>query len=107
MDVQSKRLYQEKAQIMKALAHPLRLEIVDVLRKGERCVSDIVEQTGSEQSNISRHLSLLTDAGILSSRKVGLKVYYGLKTPCVLDFFSCLEKVIIEGVKEKGELLKE
>lgn len=107
MDTQKKRLYQFKAQIMKALAHPLRLEIVDILRSGERCVSDIVRETNSEQSNISRHLALLTAAGILISRKVGLKVYYRLKTPCVLDFFYCLERVLIEDMKEKKELLEE
>jgi len=92
---------------MKALAHPLRLEIVGILKSGEKSVSELVAETGSEQSNISRHLSVLTNAGILCGRKAGLKVYYSLKTPCVLDFFSCLERVLLAEIMEKEELLKE
>jgi ArsR family transcriptional regulator len=77
----AKKLYEVRARVMKARAQPVRLEIADVLAEGELCVEDIAGRTGAERSNVSRHLSVLSTAGILESRKEGLKVYYSLKVP--------------------------
>ena len=66
---------------MKALAQPVRMEIADVLADGEMCVEDIAGKVGAERSNVSRHLSVLATAGIIESRKQGLKVFYNLKVP--------------------------
>ncbi len=65
-----------QADIFKTLAHPMRLNILELLREGERCVCEIVPALGTEQPNVSRHLALLTKEGILSRRKEGLKVFY-------------------------------
>jgi DNA-binding transcriptional ArsR family regulator len=67
-----------QAAIFKAIGHPIRLRIVKCLTEGERMVTDIVSIVGAEQSNVSRHLALLKQAGVLASRKSGLKVYYRL-----------------------------
>jgi len=98
-------LFQKQAEIAKAIAHPLRIAIVDFLKDGEQCVCDIAEHVGSERSNVSRHLSVMVNAGILDYRKQGLKVIYALKTPCILDFFSCVAGVLKQQAKDNESLL--
>ena len=98
--------YEKQAEIAKAIGHPLRVAVVDFLKDGEQCVCDIAQHVGSERSNISRHLSVMVRAGILGYRKEGLKVIYKLKTPCILDFFSCVAVVIRQQAKESETLLK-
>ena len=88
-----KTRYEEKARLMKALAHPTRLFIVDELARGERCVSDLQGLVGADISTVSKHLGLLKTAGVISDDKRGLQVFYRLKTPCVLGFFDCVQKV--------------
>ena len=85
--------YEERARIMKALAHPSRLMMVDELSDGERCVCELTDMVGADISTVSKHLSVLKEAGIVASRKEGVQVYYRLETPCILDIFSCIEQV--------------
>lgn len=99
-------LFEKQADIVKAIAHPLRIAILDFLKKGPQCVCDIADHVGSERSNISRHLSLMTAAGILSSHKDGLKVIYDLRTPCILNFFSCVTTCLKQQTEENHKLLK-
>jgi ArsR family transcriptional regulator len=99
-------LFQKQAEIAKAIAHPLRIAIIEFLKNGEQCVCDIAEYVGSERSNVSRHLAVMVNAGILDYRKQGLKVIYKLKTPCIVDFFSCVTNVLKQQAKENEKLLK-
>ncbi len=99
-------LFEKQAEIVKSIAHPLRIAILDFLRNGEQCVCDIAKHIGSERSNVSRHLSVMVKAGVLGSRKDGLKVIYELKTPCILEFFSCVTGVLKQQAKENEKLLK-
>jgi DNA-binding transcriptional ArsR family regulator len=99
-------LFQKQAEIVKAIAHPLRIAIVDFLKDGEQCVCDIAEHTGSERSNVSRHLAVMINAGILEYHKEGLKVIYKLRTPCILDFFSCVTRVLKKQAKDNQRLLR-
>ena len=105
MRSQQLELYRARADILKAVAHPLRLAVVDYLRDDERCVCEIAGHVRSERSNISRHLALMVHAGVLSNRKEGLKVYYRLRTPCVLNFLACVDGVIREQLKRTRALL--
>jgi len=98
-------LFEKQAEIAKAIAHPLRIAVVNFLKDGEQCVCDIAEHIGSERSNVSRHLSVMSNAGLLEYRKEGLKVIYRLKTPCILEFFSCVSRVLKQQVKEDESLL--
>ena len=91
--------YAMTARIMKAVAQPIRLAIVDTLRQGQRSVSDIADAVGAERSNVSRHLGVLASAGILNSRKEGLQVFYNLHTPCILRVFDCVREVIKADVR--------
>jgi len=106
-DSKKRLLFQKQAQVAQAIGHPLRLEIIDFLKDGEQCVCDIAEHIGAERSNVSRHLSLMVAAGVLEHRKVGLKVIYRLKCPCILDFFECMSGVLKEQAKESRKLLAE
>jgi len=98
-------LFERQAEIAKAIAHPLRIAVVNFLKDGEQCVCDIAKHIDSERSNVSRHLSVMANAGLLEYRKEGLKVIYKLKTPCILDFFSCVSRVLKQQVKENERLL--
>jgi DNA-binding transcriptional ArsR family regulator len=86
-----------KAGVIKALAHPSRLAMVEALAQGERCVCELQEVVGSDISTVSRHLSVLKQAGIVSDRKQGLWVYYSLRTPCVTGFLGCIDAVMGEA----------
>lgn len=99
-------LYEKQAEVAQAIAHPIRLAVLDFLRSGEQCVCDIAEAAGSERSNISRHLSVMVNAGILDSRKEGLNVYYRLKCPCILDFFSCISKVLRQNIRDQEKIFR-
>lgn len=98
-------LFEKQAEIAKAIAHPLRIAIVDFLKDGEQCVCDIAEFVGSERSNVSRHLSVMVNAGVLEYRKEGLKVIYKLKTQCIFDCFSCITACLKRRAKESEKLL--
>jgi len=99
-------LFEKQAEIVKAIAHPLRIAILNFLADGEQCVCDIADYVGSERSNVSRHLSVMVKAGILGHRKEGLKVIYNFKTPCILEFLSCVTAVLKQQAKESEKLLK-
>ena len=85
--------YKTQARIIKALAHPTRLFIVDELSRGERCVCELTDMIGVEMPTVSRHLSQLRNAGILEDEKRGSQVFYRLRVPCVLNVFKCLKAV--------------
>jgi len=103
---QRQSIYVMQADIAKAIAHPVRVAIVDCLKEGEQCVCDIAEYVDSERSNVSRHLSVMVAAGVLEYRKEGLKVIYKLKAPCILEFFSCVTSILKQQAKENQKLLK-
>ena len=106
MDQQTRQLYRKKADVIQALAHPLRLAIVDFLGGGEQCVCDITRHVGAQRSNVSRHLALMLKAGIVDSRKDGLRVIYSLRTQCVGQFLSCVSGMLRERGQADQELLR-
>ena len=90
-----------RAKIMKAMAHPVRLMIIDFLKKKEHSFSEIFDLFQLDKSTVSKHLLVLKEAGIISSRKDGLEMYYKLEVPCVTDFFTCVTAVIESNVKKQ------
>ena len=85
--------YKAQARVIKALAHPTRLFIVDELSRGERCVCELTDMIGVEMPTVSRHLSQLKAAGLVEDDKRGAQVFYRLRVPCVLNFFKCVQAV--------------
>ena len=103
----NKTLVKMQAEVFKALSHPTRLEILYLLEKGPLCVCKIVEALNGEFSNISRHLSKLGRAGILDQERQGTSIYYFLRCPCILDFFKCVDDVIIDREQDQVKKLRE
>ena len=97
MTAAEQSIFKAKANILKALAHPTRLFIVEELSRGERCVCELTDMIGVEMPTVSRHLSQLKSAGILEDDKRGAQVFYRLRVPCVLNFFKCAEAVLNNG----------
>ncbi|MBN2068926.1 MAG: winged helix-turn-helix transcriptional regulator [Opitutales bacterium] len=97
--------YKQKATIIKALAHPTRLWMVEQLETGERCVCEFVGAVDADFSTISKHLSILKQAGILEDEKRGKQVFYRLKVPCVLKFIGCIEAVMKNNAEEQVQLV--
>jgi DNA-binding transcriptional ArsR family regulator len=77
-----------QAEIFKSIAHPTRIEILQLLRHGERCVCEIFPALEVEQPTVSRHLSILKKEGIVSSRKDGLKVIYTIEDKRIFDLLD-------------------
>lgn len=88
----STTVVKRRANVLKAMGHPSRVRILELLSQGETCVCDIAPVVGSDMSTVSRHLAVLRNAGIIEDDKRGLKVFYKLTTPCVLDFFRCIDQ---------------
>jgi DNA-binding transcriptional ArsR family regulator len=100
------RKYELQAKILKALAHPTRLLIVDELCKTEHCVCELTEMIEADTSTVSKHLSVLKDAGIVGVEKRGTNVYYSLKIPCTATFLSCTKDVIKLRSKQQMEIME-
>jgi ArsR family transcriptional regulator len=98
MGRKAKQKYEARARVIKAMAHPTRLFIVDELARGERCVCELRDMVGADISTVSRHLSILKQVGIVKDEKRGLQVWYSLKVPCILNFFGCVENVLKANV---------
>lgn len=105
MTNKEKTLFEAKAKVLKALAHPTRLWMAEQLSNDEMCVCEFVDQVDADFSTISKHLSVLKQAGIVEDDKRGKQVYYKLKVPCVLNFMSCVEAVIESNAKAQAALL--
>jgi ArsR family transcriptional regulator len=106
MDPSTRRRLSARARVLKALAHPTRLFVVDELSRGERCVADLQEMIGADMSTVSKHLAVLREAGILADDKRGNQVFYTLRVPCVLDFFGCVETVLRTRADERLQVLE-
>ncbi|NKF52277.1 winged helix-turn-helix transcriptional regulator [Shewanella sp. WXL01] len=105
MNQQEQLRLDSRAAILKALAHPTRLWLLEKLQQQEHCVCDLTDGADADISTVSKHLSVLKHAGIVSSRREGKQVYYRLETPCLMKLFSCVETVIEKNATKHAELL--
>ena len=105
MDPKTKAKYESRARIMKAMSHPTRLFMVDVLSKAEESVRELTEMVGDDISTVSKHLSVLKNTGIVADEKRGTQVFYSLRIPCALRFFSCVESVLRANAKAQAALV--
>lgn len=104
MDAKTLRLYQVRSKVIKALAHPSRLYMVDKLSEGALCVNELTALVGSDASTVSRHLAVLKNAGIVQDEKRGASIYYSLRVQCILNFFKCTDGVLQALRKEEMSL---
>lgn len=100
----NKEKYNARSEILKAIAHPTRLWITEILVSGEKCVCEFTNNIEVDFSTVSKHLNVLKKAGIISSEKRGKNVYYTLNTPCLLNFISCVDNVIKQNAKYQKKI---
>mgnify|MGYP006299340325 CR=1 FL=1 len=98
--------YEARAKVMKALAHPSRLIMLDALTQGEKCVCELQELVGSSMPTVSRHLSQMKNAGIVEGRRDGNQVYYKLLVPCLLSIFPCIDEVLQNEAERMADTLE-
>ena len=95
------RAYKERARVLKALAHPSRLIMIETMSDGgEICVGDLVEMIGDDQSTISKHLALLESAGLVEHRKDGRRSFYRIAQAGVVDMLECVERILEEKAED-------
>ena len=102
----SKKIFELHADVCKALGHPLRIEVIDLLQNKELCFTDILEITGGLKSNLSQHLSVMTKKGILKTRRDGQCIYFSLSSKKVAQACRLMREVLIESLKKNQEILE-
>jgi len=101
------RVLELKAEILKALAQPTRLKILELLRNGEKCICEIVPAINGEQSNISRHISLMQKSNLVTTRKDGVKVMVKVKDPKVFEILDSIALLLKKQIIETGKLVQQ
>jgi DNA-binding transcriptional ArsR family regulator len=95
-----------QANVLKAMAHPSRLCILEELAQKERCVCELTEMVGADMSTVSKHLTVLKQAGIVADEKRGAMVFYRLRVPCLGKLFDTVESVLACSARELAEAAK-
>lgn len=102
----SRERYAARARIAKAMAHPSRLLMLEAMEDQERCVCELTELVGADQSTVSKHLAVLKQAGLVEDRKDGVMVYYRVKVCCLQGLWDCIEGVLAENLKAQQAALR-
>ncbi|MEK7439334.1 MAG: metalloregulator ArsR/SmtB family transcription factor [Chloroflexota bacterium] len=101
-----RQLYELHASICQTLANPKRLEIIDLLRDGEKSVTEIIEAMGISQANLSQHLTVMRQKGIVVPRREGVSVYYRLSNPKIIKACDLMRQVLLEHLEAGVELAR-
>ncbi len=100
------RVLELKAEILKALAQPTRMKILELLRNGEKCICEIVPALNGEQSNISRHISLMQKSNLVTTRKDGVKVMVKVKDQRVFEILDSISIILRNQMSERSKLIR-
>ena len=101
---QNKRVFELHAGICRTLAHPKRLEILNLLREGELSVGDLAERMGISLANASQHLAVLRDKGVVTSRREGVNIYYRVADSRIIQACDLMRDVLFEQLARSGQL---
>lgn len=96
-----------KADMLRALAHPTRLRIVQLLAPGEKCVCELLPLLQLEQPNVSQHLTILRQSGIVETEKRGTMIFYRLKNSKFATLLELFDQIILEEIEKNQEILRE
>lgn len=108
MEPRTQAYYAARARVVKALAHPTRLFVVDELsRHGKRCVYELTDMVGADVSTVSKHLTILKNAGIVCDERHGSQIFYKLTLNCVGNLLRCVETLIQKATQRQIEMLRE
>lgn len=103
--MRNKVLFELQAEICKSLAHPLRIEVLDILKEGELCFSDILERTGGLKSNLSQHISIMVSSGILKMRKDSRCNYYRHSSSKIGRACNIMREVMVDNLEKQKKIL--
>lgn len=101
-----RQLYELHASICQTLANPKRLEIIDLLRDGEKSVTELAEAMEISQANLSQHLTVMRQKGIVIPRREGVSVYYRLSNPKIIKACDLMRQVLLEHLEAGVELAR-
>ena len=102
----NKRVFELHAGICRTLAHPKRLEILSLLRRGELSVGELAERMGASLANVSQHLAVLRDKGVVEARREGVSVYYRVSNPKIIQACDLMRDVLFEQLARSGQLVE-
>ena len=97
-------LYEARAEVFRAMAHPARLRILECLAHGEHYVCELQVVVGSSLPTVSRHLAQMKAAGLLGCRREGTNIYYRLLVPCITSTFACIDEAIRADSERRAEV---
>ena len=100
------RAIQLKSEVLKALAQPTRLKILEMLRTGERCICEIIPAINGEQSNISRHISTMQKSHLITTRKDGVKVMVKVRDPRIFEILDTVGLFLKTQMQEQSRLMR-
>jgi len=100
------KLYELHAQMCKVFTSPKRLEILNLLRNHELSVNQVAKKANIRQANISQHLSILREKGIVKTRRAGKTIYYSLANPKIIEAFDIIREMLLERLAENDKLIK-
>ncbi len=102
----NKKIYEMHAEICKVFTNPKRLEIISLLRDGEKTVNELTELAGVPQANVSQHLTVLRQNNVVTTRRNGANIYYKIANPKMLQACDLMREVLLEQLKENEKLVK-
>lgn len=102
----NKKIYELHAELCKTLAHPKRIEIINLLRNGEKSVKKLINKIGIDKGNLSQHLAILRKNKIVSTRRDGLNIYYRITKPKMIKACDIIRDVLFEQIEESKAILK-
>lgn len=105
MNQKTRKQYEARAKVAKAMAHPSRLLMLDLLQQREMSVNELTAAVEADQSTVSKHLAILRDVGLVDVRKEGASSYYRVACGCLSGFFSCIEAVLQADVQDRQATL--
>jgi ArsR family transcriptional regulator len=100
-----KTLFELQSDVCKTLASAKRLEIISALKEGEKTVGELVDILGVPKANVSQHLAVMRNKGILNSRRDGVNIYYRISNPKVIQACTLMKEVLTEQMQEKSRLI--
>ncbi len=101
-----KKIFEMHAEICKVFTNPKRLEIISLLREGEKTVNELTELAGVPQANVSQHLTVLRQNNVVTTRRNGPNIYYKIANPKILQACDLMKEVLLEQLKENEKLVK-
>jgi ArsR family transcriptional regulator, virulence genes transcriptional regulator len=102
---EDKSIYEMQAEVCKTLTNPKRIEILNTLKDQEKTVSEIVAVLGASKANVSQHLAVMRDRGILATRREGVNIYYRVTNQKIINACALMKEVLIEQHSMKSKIV--